>query len=131
MTYRLALALLILWNGTAVAVLPPSAYERQRDAAPFHVAMTIEKVSAPAASRGTCQVSGPITALYRNRGRRLKVGQRITVYLACNRRGAQRRVGPSLGFNLRQLRLGRTLRAYLNRRFGVAAHGSGSKITDN
>ena len=119
---------LVIWAGTATAVLPPKAYDRMRNAAPIHLTMRIEGVRLPSSDRGSCAITGPITDIHRDRGKSLTVGQRITVFLPCARANAPPRPGPTFWFSAETLVPGRRLRAYLNANLGVAAEGSGTKI---
>jgi len=131
MTSRLIIASLILWAGAASAALPPRVLKKMRDAAPIHLTMKIEAVRKPLGASGTCRVTGPIAALYRNRGQRLRVGQRITVSLKCTRRGTLNPPSATHWIVMEELVPGRSLSAYLDAKLNVAAHGSGTTVTND
>ena len=98
--------------GSAQALLPPQYYEQARTEAKDIVTIDIASVSKPAGSYGDCAVSGPVIEV--ERGTAFKVGQTITLSVACIAGPDTPPPGPRLWADYGKLTHSKRLKAWTN-----------------
>ena len=111
----LAIALAVLNFAVVCVAAPPSkTVDDERDRAPLHVTVSVDKVALPSGEVGMCTVEGTVTIVHRDRTTlNLQKGRTIELTFDCKEPGA--RVEPSgvLYVSTLALRSARTLSAYL------------------
>ncbi len=107
-----ALALTLASAGVAQALLPPQYYEQARTEARDVITVTIETVAKPAGSFGDCAVTGSVFEV--ERGTAFKVGQSVTLQVACVVGPDQPPPGPRLWARHDRLLASKRLKAWTN-----------------
>lgn len=98
--------------GSAQALLPPQYYEQARTEARDVVTLTIESVARPAGPFGDCAVTGAVFEV--ERGTAFKVGQTVTLQVACRVGPESPPPGPRLWADYGKLTASKRLKAWTN-----------------
>ena len=101
-----------LWSQGASALMPPYVYESARDNAASVVVLSVEKVTVPRRSFGSCTVDGTVERV--ERGTAYQVGQKISIGVPCARPEALPPIGGTIYQDTRTLTASKFGRAYLD-----------------
>ena len=101
-----------LWSQGASALMPPYVYESARDNAASVILLTVEKVTPPRRSFGSCTVDGTVARV--ERGTTYQVGQKVSIGVPCARPDASPPIGGTIYQDIGTLTASKFGRAYLD-----------------
>lgn len=110
----LALTFTMVAAVSAIAALPPKAYQDARANAAYHVQVAVGEVVVPETTPGQCTVTGKVVQIFRDTPGGLENGSDVSFEVSCRREGERAPLGGTLWQSVPALEAAQFMEVYLN-----------------